>query len=96
MDFNALSHAVLTDPEAAPEPAKRVNTLWDFKREESYSETFCPPPQRVPPPPLLSKDLQRDLESFFSPPKQKRVRHTCSYLSVFILFSVLAKLKGCF
>ncbi|KAA0710888.1 MAX gene-associated protein [Triplophysa tibetana] len=64
---------VLTDPEAAPEPAKRVNTLWDSKSDESDSEIFCPPPPRVTPAQLLSKDLQHDLERFFSPPKPKRV-----------------------
>ncbi|XP_056624574.1 MAX dimerization protein MGA a isoform X3 [Triplophysa dalaica] len=64
---------VLTDPEVAPEPAKRVNTLWDSKSEESDSEIYCPPPPRLNPPQLLSKDLQHDLERFFSPPKPKRV-----------------------
>ncbi|XP_052001632.1 MAX dimerization protein MGA a [Xyrauchen texanus] len=65
---------VLTDPEAAPEPAKRVNTLWDNKSEDSDSEIlFSPPPPRSPSPALLSQELQHDLESFFSPLKKKRV-----------------------
>ncbi|KAL1257555.1 hypothetical protein QQF64_010799 [Cirrhinus molitorella] len=65
---------VLTDPETAPEPAKRVSTLWDRRRDSSDSEVlFCPPPPRAPSPALLSRDLQHDLESFFSPSKQKRV-----------------------
>ncbi|KAI2654168.1 hypothetical protein H4Q32_010808 [Labeo rohita] len=65
---------VLTNPEIAPEPAKRVSTLWDRKRDRSDSEVlFCPPPSRAPSPALLSRELQHDLESFFSPSKQRRV-----------------------
>ncbi|XP_048046886.1 MAX dimerization protein MGA a isoform X2 [Megalobrama amblycephala] len=65
---------VLTDPETAPEPAKRVSTLWDRKREVSDSEAlFSPPPARTPSPALLSQELQNDLESFLSPLKQKMV-----------------------
>ncbi|XP_073682870.1 MAX dimerization protein MGA a [Garra rufa] len=65
---------VLTDPETAPEPAKRVSTLWDRKRAGSDSEVlFCPPPPRALSPVLLSQELQHDLESFFSPSKKKRV-----------------------
>ncbi|XDV42854.1 hypothetical protein PO909_011448 [Leuciscus waleckii] len=65
---------VLTDPETAPEPAKRVSTLWVRKRERSDSEVlFSPPPTRAPSPALLSRELQHDLESFFSPLKQKPV-----------------------
>ncbi|XP_058604650.1 MAX dimerization protein MGA a isoform X4 [Onychostoma macrolepis] len=65
---------VLTDPETAPEPAKRVSTLWDQKSNGSDSEAlFCPPPPRAPSPALLSQELQHDLEIFFSPSKQKRV-----------------------
>uniref|UniRef100_A0A8C1I9G6 MAX dimerization protein MGA a n=1 Tax=Cyprinus carpio TaxID=7962 RepID=A0A8C1I9G6_CYPCA len=66
---------VLTDPDTAPEPAKRVSTLWDPKREGLDSEAlFCPPPPRSPSPALLSRELQHDLESFFSPSEQKRVK----------------------
>uniref|UniRef100_A0A673J2V3 MAX gene-associated protein-like n=1 Tax=Sinocyclocheilus rhinocerous TaxID=307959 RepID=A0A673J2V3_9TELE len=65
---------VLTDPDTAPEPAKRVSTLWDRKREGLDSEVlFCPPPPRFPSPALLSREFQHDLESFFSPSKQKRM-----------------------
>ncbi|XP_039529671.1 MAX dimerization protein MGA a isoform X5 [Pimephales promelas] len=65
---------VLTDPETAPEPAKRVSTLWVRKREGTDSEVlFSPPPPRAPSPALLSQELQHDLESFFSPLKQKTV-----------------------
>ncbi|XP_051502019.1 MAX gene-associated protein-like isoform X2 [Myxocyprinus asiaticus] len=65
---------VLTDPEAAPEPTKRVKTLWDNKSKDSDSEVlFSPPPPRSPSPVLLSRELQHDLESFLSPLKQKRV-----------------------
>lgn len=66
---------MLTDPETAPEPAKRVSTLWDQKREVSDSEVlFSPHPARTPSPALLSRELQNDLESFLSPSKQKTVR----------------------
>ncbi|XP_016347961.1 MAX gene-associated protein-like isoform X3 [Sinocyclocheilus anshuiensis] len=65
---------VLTDPETAPEPAKRVSTLWDRKSDGSDSEVlFCPPPPRAPSPALLSRELQHNMEVFFSPSKQKRV-----------------------
>lgn len=65
---------VLTNPETAPEPAKRVSTLWDRKREGSDSEVlFSPLAPRAPSPALLSRELQHDLESFFSPLKQKTV-----------------------
>ncbi|KAK7142696.1 hypothetical protein R3I94_012146 [Phoxinus phoxinus] len=65
---------VLTDPKTAPEPAKRVSTLWVRKREGSDSEVlFSPPPPRAPSPALLSRELQHDLESFFTPLKQKMV-----------------------
>ncbi|XP_016395220.1 MAX dimerization protein MGA a isoform X2 [Sinocyclocheilus rhinocerous] len=65
---------VLTDPETAPEPAKRVSTLWDRKSDSSDSEVlFCSPPPRAPSPALLSRELQHNLEVFFSPSKQKRV-----------------------
>ncbi|XP_016342732.1 MAX gene-associated protein-like isoform X2 [Sinocyclocheilus anshuiensis] len=65
---------VLTDPDTAPEPAKRVSTLWDRKREGLDSEVlFCPLPPRSPCPALLSREFQHDLESFFSPSKQKRM-----------------------
>lgn len=76
-DLCCPSPAVLTDPETAPEPAKRVSTLWDRKSDGSDSEVlFCPPPPRAPSPALLSRELQHDLEIFFSPSKQKRVRHS--------------------
>ncbi|XP_016133654.1 MAX gene-associated protein-like [Sinocyclocheilus grahami] len=65
---------VLTDPDTAPEPAKRVSTLWDRKREGLDSEVlFCPLPLRSTSPALLSREFQHDLESFFSPSKQKRM-----------------------
>ncbi|XP_042599182.1 MAX dimerization protein MGA a isoform X2 [Cyprinus carpio] len=65
---------VLTDPETAPEPAKRVSTLWDRKSDGSDSEAlFCPPPPRAPSPARLPHEVQHDLEIFFSPSKQKRV-----------------------
>ncbi|XP_073783530.1 MAX dimerization protein MGA a isoform X7 [Danio rerio] len=65
---------VLTDPEIAPEPAKRVSTLWDRTRGNFDKEVlYCPPPPRSPQPQLLSQELQHDLESFLSPSKQKRV-----------------------
>uniref|UniRef100_A0A672SB62 MAX gene-associated protein-like n=1 Tax=Sinocyclocheilus grahami TaxID=75366 RepID=A0A672SB62_SINGR len=65
---------VLTDPETAPEPVKRVSTLWDRKSDGSDSEViFCPPPPRAPSPALLSRELQHNLEVLFSPSKQKRV-----------------------
>ncbi|XP_077095060.1 MAX dimerization protein MGA a isoform X3 [Siphateles boraxobius] len=65
---------VLTDPETAPEPAKRVSTLWVRKREVSDSEVlFSPPPPSAQSPALLSRELQNDLESFFSPLKQNTV-----------------------
>ncbi|XP_056333730.1 MAX dimerization protein MGA a isoform X3 [Danio aesculapii] len=65
---------VLTDPEIAPEPAKRVSTLWDRTRGNFDREVlYCPPPPRSPLPQLLSQELQHDLESFLSPSKQKRV-----------------------
>lgn len=76
-DLGCPSPAVLTDPETAPEPAKRVSSLWDRKSDGSDSELiFCPPPPRAPSPALLSRELQYDLETFFSPSKQKRVRHS--------------------
>uniref|UniRef100_A0A8C2H3T8 MAX dimerization protein MGA a n=1 Tax=Cyprinus carpio TaxID=7962 RepID=A0A8C2H3T8_CYPCA len=66
---------VLTDPETAPEPAKRVSTLWDRKSDGSDSEAlFCPPPPRAPSPARLPHEVQHDLEIFFSPSKQKRVK----------------------
>lgn len=72
-----VSPAVLTDPETAPEPAKRVSTLWDRKSDGSDSEAlFCPPPPRAPSPARLPHEVQHDLEIFFSPSKQKRVRHS--------------------
>ncbi|XP_067312032.1 MAX dimerization protein MGA a isoform X3 [Pseudorasbora parva] len=65
---------VLTDPEKPPEPAKRVSTLWDRKRECSDSEVLSSPlAPRAPSPALLSQELQHDLESFFSPLKPKPV-----------------------
>ncbi|XP_059374550.1 MAX gene-associated protein-like isoform X2 [Carassius carassius] len=65
---------VLTDPDTAPEPAKRVSTLWDRKREGLDSEAlFCPPPSRSPSPALLSREHQHDLESFFSSSEKKLV-----------------------
>ncbi|XP_052009843.1 MAX gene-associated protein-like isoform X2 [Xyrauchen texanus] len=65
---------VLTDLEAAPEPTKLVKTLWDNKSKDSDSEVlFSPPPPRSPSPALFSREVQHDLESFFSPLKQKRV-----------------------
>ncbi|XP_059375929.1 MAX dimerization protein MGA a isoform X4 [Carassius carassius] len=65
---------VLTNPETAPEPAKRVSILWDRKSDGSDSEAlFCPPLLRAPSPALLPHELQHDLEIFFSPSKQKRV-----------------------
>ncbi|XP_052436015.1 MAX dimerization protein MGA a isoform X3 [Carassius gibelio] len=65
---------VLTNPVTAPEPAKRVSTLWDRKSDGSDSEAlFCPPLLRAPSPALLPHELQHDLEIFFSPSKQKRV-----------------------
>ncbi|XP_043118658.1 MAX dimerization protein MGA a isoform X2 [Puntigrus tetrazona] len=65
---------VLTDPDAAPEPAKRVSTLWDRKSVCSDLEVlFCPPTPRAPSLALLSRELQNDLEIFLRPSKQKRV-----------------------
>ncbi|XP_065109757.1 MAX dimerization protein MGA a isoform X2 [Paramisgurnus dabryanus] len=65
---------ILTDPMAAPEPAKRVNKLWDRKGEDFDSEiVFSPPPQRNPSPLLLTKELQEDLESSFSPQKKNMI-----------------------
>ncbi|KTF88186.1 hypothetical protein cypCar_00008355 [Cyprinus carpio] len=44
------------------------------KKRKTYEALFCPPPPRSPSPALLSRELQHDLESFFSPSEQKRVK----------------------
>uniref|UniRef100_A0AAR2KCD8 MAX dimerization protein MGA a n=1 Tax=Pygocentrus nattereri TaxID=42514 RepID=A0AAR2KCD8_PYGNA len=58
---------ILSGPESAPEPATRVKSLWDQKNEADTECLFIPTPARPPRPPLLSPELQQDLENFLHP-----------------------------
>ncbi|KAL6477721.1 hypothetical protein MHYP_G00135560 [Metynnis hypsauchen] len=58
---------ILSGPESAPEPATRVKSLWDQTNEADKECLFIPTPARPPHPPLLSLELQQDLENFLHP-----------------------------
>ncbi|KAL7873166.1 hypothetical protein AOLI_G00122370 [Acnodon oligacanthus] len=58
---------ILSGPESAPEPATRVKRLWDQKNKADTECLFIPTPARPPRPPLLSPELQQDLENFLHP-----------------------------
>ncbi|XP_036448521.1 LOW QUALITY PROTEIN: MAX dimerization protein MGA a [Colossoma macropomum] len=58
---------ILSGPESAPEPATRVKRLWDQKNEADTECLFIPTPARPLRPPLLSPELQQDLENFLHP-----------------------------
>uniref|UniRef100_A0A4W4E8Q0 T-box domain-containing protein n=1 Tax=Electrophorus electricus TaxID=8005 RepID=A0A4W4E8Q0_ELEEL len=61
---------ILSGPEAAPEPATRVKMLWDRKNSDSEC-VFIPTPAQPHCPPLLSPELQEDLDNFLcSSPKK--------------------------
>ncbi|XP_076834789.1 MAX dimerization protein MGA a isoform X2 [Brachyhypopomus gauderio] len=63
---------ILSGPEATPEPAAHVKMLWDRKTDSDSECVFIPPPARPPCPPLLSPELQEDLDNFLcaSPKKE--------------------------
>ncbi|XP_049319318.1 MAX dimerization protein MGA a isoform X2 [Astyanax mexicanus] len=63
---------IMSGPEEAPEPATRVKRLWDdVKSDPDLECLFTPMPARPHCPPVLSPELQKDLDKFLRSPPRK-------------------------
>ncbi|XP_060790376.1 MAX dimerization protein MGA a isoform X2 [Neoarius graeffei] len=63
---NRISY-ILSGPDAAPEPAHHVKTLWVQRNDFDSEQLYIPCPAKHLNPQLISLDLQKDLENFLHP-----------------------------
>lgn len=82
LPFINLCSLVLSGPDAAPEPAHHVKTLWVQRNDFDSEQLYIPCPAKHLNPQLISLDLQKDLENFLHPSPKRAAVRTMSILNL--------------